>query len=85
MIKKQCYILRLTSCSQYTLYFHFIDLKQLACLGALEIMMSKKKGVKQPGNVVEIKKVSMIDQAYSCRLKFQLKKNNTVTWQLRKN
>ena len=32
--------------------------KQLTSLGALEIMMSKKRGVKKPGNVIELKEVS---------------------------
>jgi len=32
--------------------------KQLASLGALEIMMSKKRGVNKPGNVIELKEVS---------------------------
>lgn len=36
----------------------FTDVKQLAVLGALEIMMNKKRGVKAPSGVVEIREVS---------------------------
>ena len=48
-----------TQNSKLTLSGIFITgVKQLASLGALEIMMSKKRGMKNPGNVVEIKEVS---------------------------
>ena len=37
----------------------FADLRELACLGALEVMMYKKRGTKSPSSLIDIKKVSI--------------------------
>ena len=45
-------------------FYYFADLKELACLGALEVMMHKKRGIKNPSSIVEIKKVSNQEFSY---------------------